>query len=126
MKFGKITIKGELMPWGDNLSSYLAGIGQDVATQAGWLQVGMKLSDTLSLNIGYLEDNPVDAELTPTAAADVRTHNVAGFLNVRYHMNSSTQLGLEVMSWRTGYDEFTTGKDVYNSTRVGTSLIYKF
>lgn len=136
LNLGMFVIKGEMMVWGKNLKPYLAGIaqegvlGEDVRTQAGWVQLGVNL-DKLSVNVGYLFDDPNNgdvAAITPADPTVEKYRNWAVFLNVRAKLNSKTQFGFEVMNWNTLYNDPAAAGErrYYDNIRYTASLIFKF
>jgi hypothetical protein len=118
LNMGKIVLRGEMMPWGDNLSTYLAGVEQNVRTQAGWAQLGVKLGEKCTLNLGYMCDDPDNIE---AAAASDRLRNDALFLNLRGQLTPKATAGIEVVNWST---EDSTG--TLTNTRLTTTMIFTF
>ena len=128
--FGPVVLRGEYFG-GKNLSSYLGGIGQglnangeEINTTGMWFQVGYKVTDQLTVNAGYLQDDPDEDDLTGTAVDD-RDMNTAWFVNVRGKLNKNTEVGIEVSGWTTTYTDGTTTTD-YENMRYQASLIYTF
>lgn len=125
LDMGAIVLRGEVMPWGDNLDTYLAGIKQkNVRTQAGWVQLGVKLGEKCTLNLGYMCDHPNDldvAALTPLDTTDDRLMNEALFVNLQGKLTSKATAGIEMVSWNT---EDSAG--VLNNTRLTTTMIFTF
>ena len=117
LNLGKLVVRGEYF-MGENLAPYLAGIGQNVKTNGGWIQMGAKLSEKITLNLGYLYDDPENA-------TDSRNHNSAIFANVRGKLNEKTQVGLEVMNWDTVTDVAGI-ESTLNNLRVAGSVIFTF
>jgi hypothetical protein len=116
---GAIVLRGEVMPWGDNLDTYLAGIEQkNVRTQAGWVQLGVKLGEKCTLNLGYMCDDPNNVE---AVAADDRLRNDAKFVNLQGKLTSKATAGIELVNWNT-----TGSTGVLNNTRLTTTMIFTF
>ena len=129
--FGPLVLRGEYFT-GENLSSYLGGIGQglndngeEINTAGMWFQVGYKVTDQLTINGGYLFDDPDEDDLTGAADVDDRDKNTAWFVNVRGKLNKNTEAGIEVSGWTTTYTDGTDTTD-YENMRYQASLIYTF
>ena len=92
--------------------------GDPIETGAYWLQAGYKVTDKITVNGGYMKDNPFGA----TFIATDREFNSCWFGNVRCKLNKNTELGLEVSGWTTLYESGTS----YKNTRAQGSMIYTF
>ena len=120
-----LTIKGELFS-GENLSSYLGGIGQGINTtrmseirsRGGWVAASLGPWDKWNFNLGVSIDDPKNNDLN----TGNRSFNRAIFGNAIYSINRSTQLGFELSQWNTDYK----GQRDADAVRAQTSLIYKF
>ncbi len=108
-----LTLSGTLWT-GENLDSYLGGIGQGmvIQTDAGQYVNGWQL------NLGGgLED--LDDDDLPVGA---RSRNQSYWANAIFDVNEAVQLGLELSWFETDYE----GQDEGDAFRVQTSLVYKF
>jgi hypothetical protein len=111
---------------GENLSTYLGGIGQGYnAVQAdtiesigGWAAATLTPCKDWTINLGAGVDNPTDEDL----AADMRASNVVYFGNVTYALTSNLQLAFELSYLRTTYVGTAPGTDL----REQFAVIYKF
>ena len=120
-----LTLKAELFK-GENLDSYLGGIGQGVNTDAlkeidskgGWCAASLGPWDQWSFNAGIAIDD-VDADDVDSGA---RTLNRAVFANAIYALNKHADIGVELSHWRTDYK----GSGDADNVRLQTSLKYKF
>jgi len=121
----KITLKGEA--WmGENMDSYLAGIGQGVNTtllteiesSGGWAALSIGPFDKLQYNVGAGVDNPEEGDLN----TGDRSKNASIFGNVWYELNDAVRMGLELSHWKTDYKDQSNGE----SFRVQSSVIYNF
>lgn len=128
---GPVVLRGEYFA-GKNLSSYLGGVGQglnffddEIHTEGAWIQVGVKLPGNITVNAGYMYDNPDNADLTGVAGTDDRTLNESLFANVRFKLNEKSEFGLEFSTFETKYwNGVATSK--YDCNRMQASLIFKF
>lgn len=120
-----LSIKSELF-YGQNLDTFLGGIGQgvntaagsEIASKGGWLELTAQATDALTLNIGASVDDPADDDL----AAEQRSLNYTIFANSYYKVTSALTAALEVSYWRTKYIDAEAGKDI----RTQVALIYYF
>lgn len=101
-----IGIQGELFK-GENLSMFLAGIGQGVTldsncqpeavqTQGGWINMWLNITDKLQWRVGYMIDDPSNSfEHTAGYATKARTLNHNLFTNVKYNITPKWWVGAE-------------------------------
>lgn len=123
-----LAIKGELFT-GENLSSYLGGIGQgintvrmrEIGSRGGWVAASLNPWDKWNFNLGLSIDDPDNDDLTGMTGLR-REYNRAIFGNMIYSINQSTQVGFELSQWHTNYQAQRDS----DSIRAQTSLIYKF
>jgi hypothetical protein len=109
-------IQGEIFT-GENLSTFLGGIGQgydftlrqSIYSQGGWVEAYHYWTPSLHSHAGLFIDDPNDANLF---AATARTYNQVYFGNIIYDVTKQFSLGLEVSSWRTLYKGETPGEAV--------------
>lgn len=124
-----MTLKTEVFT-GENLDSYLGGIGQGVRTvpggghdreissKGGWCALALGPWDPWSFNTGIGID---DVDRDDVNAGD-RTLNRVVFANAIYALNEHADVGVELSHWRTDYRGSGDADDV----RLQTSLKYKF
>jgi hypothetical protein len=123
-----LTLKGELFT-GQNLGTYLGGIGQGVNTarlkeigaEGGWIEASLGPWDKWSFNVGISADN-ADSDDLVGMSGDKRELNQSIFGNVIYSVDKNTDIGFELSQWHTEYQ----GEDDGDSVRGQMSLIYKF
>jgi hypothetical protein len=120
----KLFLRGEAFT-GRNLATYLGGIaqglnanGREIGTRGGWAQLGVKLAEKHTLNVGYGVDDPKNEDLDTAG----RKRNHFAFLNIRCKLNDKTETVLEASGWET---EYVGGED-YDNTRIQASLIFTF
>jgi hypothetical protein len=120
------SLKGELFS-GENLSTYLGGIGQGVNTTrqreisscGGWFALNIKPENKWTYNVGAgFED--VDAA---DVEDDDRTANSSLFGNAVYAINDHADVGAEISHWRTHYKNQSK---VADDIRLQLAFIYKF
>jgi hypothetical protein len=111
---------------GQNLKDYLGGIIQgvnglndEIATVGYWLQLQAKLGEKLTMNVGYMTDDPDEADLTVATERDL---NTSIFVNFRYAVNKSLEAGFEYSNWVTAYQDGTE----FDDDRYQLSMIYTF
>jgi len=128
-----MTLKAEVFR-GENLDSYLGGIGQgvravkigttvvshdrEISSKGGWCALALGPCDQWRFNVGIGIDD-VDAD---DVNAGDRTLNRAVFGNAIYAVNKHAEVGFELSHWRTDY----RGSGDADNVRLQTSLIYKF
>ena len=121
----RLQLKGEIWS-GSNLSDVRGGIGQginrstgeEIDSEGGWLELGLKLSDTYSIYGGLTLDDPEDADL-PMGG---RTENRAWYLVNRFRFTGSFLLGIDFLRWTTEYKGLADGTD----NRTNLYLTYNF
>ena len=104
-------VQGEFFH-GENLSSFLGGIGQGVCpclrvpirATGGWVDMWYDWTDRLHSHVGYGVDDPDDAD-----SLVGRTYNQFIFANVTYDVTKNLLTGFEVTSWKTLYQEERAG-----------------
>jgi len=121
-------VQGEVFT-GENLSTYVAGIGQgvlnagtadgrSVETKGGWFAATIKPAGQWRFNVGSgCED--VDND---DIAAGGRGLNRSVFGNAIWSLSSNLDVGCELSHWFTDYKQQTDA----DAVRMQTSLIYKF
>jgi len=124
-----LTFKGEFFT-GQNLSQYLAGIGQgitvdavnetidEIGSQGGWITANMTPIEDWTFTIGASMD---DVDAGDVGIGD-RTLNNTIFANALYNINAKTQIGLEITKWHT--ERRQTGSA--DNFRTQLAFIYKF
>ena len=120
-----LTIKGEAFT-GENLSTYLAGIGQginvalddEIGSTGSWITANMTPIDDWVFTFGAMMD---DVRANDVAAGG-RTLNNAIFANAMYSINAKTQVGLEVTKLHTERRQSGSA----DSIRTQLAFIYKF
>jgi DcaP outer membrane protein len=128
-----MTLKAEVFK-GENLDSYLGGIGQgvravktgtttvshdrEISSKGGWCALGFGPWDQWSFNTGIGID---DVDVDDVNVGD-RTLNRAVFANAIYALNKHADVGVEISHWRTDY----RGRGDADDVRLQTSLTYKF
>ena len=123
-----LKLKSELFT-GQNLSSYLGGIGQGVNTITnreidscgGWFAAELGPWGKWRFNAGLSIDD-VDNDDLNGITGDKRTYNRSIFANVIYSLTTNTMIGFELSHWRTEYKNADDG----DSLRAQASFIYKF
>jgi hypothetical protein len=137
-----LSFKGEIWT-GENLDSYLGGVGQGVILQTtdgefvnganatgtlidvrtigstgGWVSLEARPWHRWILGAGYSLDDPHNADIPKGG----RNRNSSLWGNVSYDITEAVRVGFEISQWETFYKETTGG----NSIRLQTSLIYRF
>jgi len=126
----KVTLKAELYT-GENLDTYLGGIGQGVITdttklnyyeeigsKGGWIAASLGPWNTKRFNVGISMD---DVDRGDVNEGD-RILNRCVFGNVYCAVNKQTDVAFELSHWRTEY----LGPGDGDSLRAQMALIYKF
>jgi hypothetical protein len=122
---GGFDIRGEAWT-GRNLSDFRGGVGQGVNTTTGdevqsfggWAELGMNLSNTHRMALGYTLDDPEDSDI----AAGGRTKNSAFYIHNRFTVGNNVDVGLNVLFWSTEFAGSATGRD----TRFNFYIARKF
>jgi hypothetical protein len=121
----RVVLRGELHK-GENLDSYLGGIGQGIntatgeviATHGAWLAGSIRASELWDVNLGLAFEDPDDANLV----AGDRKRNQVYFVNTWRRLGTYTQLALEVSYLETDY----VGQSAGNSLRTQFAFVYRF
>lgn len=124
-----LALKGELFT-GQDLSSYLGGIGngintvlgREIRSKGGWVAASLTPRPKWNFNFGASVDDPKSSDLAGMSAADARDYNRSIFGNAIYSINKNTEIGFELSQWHTEY----RGASNADAIRAQTSLIYKF
>lgn len=137
-----LTFKGEFWT-GENLDSYLGGVGQGVVLQTtdglfvnganatgtlidvrtigsvgGWVSMEARPWHRWIFGAGYSLDDPHNGDIPDGA----RNRNSSLWGNVTYDLTEAVRVGFELSQWETFYKHATGG----NAIRLQTSLIYRF
>lgn len=117
---------------GQDLDSYLGGIGQGINTGlnrgidavGGWASFTLTPSTLWQFNLGASFDDPDDADLTGNvdSTRDARTKNTHFFGNALYSLNAQVQLAFELAWLRTTYKVNAPGE----GWRQQFAITYKF
>lgn len=119
-----VWIKGELWQ-GENADDVRGGIfqgvnatlGREIDTHGGWVEVGGKVHQRVSLHAGYSWDNPENSDLNAGGRALNKVWYGAARLNY-----DPVEIGIEYLYWTTEYVGFRNGDD----NRIGVFIAYKF
>jgi len=117
---------------GENLDTYLGGIGQgldfpvpndattadEIDAYGGWAAANVGPFDGFSFLLGY----SIDTVRATDVSVGSRTKNQAIFGNVVYQIVENTSVGLEVSYWRTNYRK----EDEGDAVRGQLAFIFKF
>ncbi len=122
---GRLTVLGELWS-GENLDDFRGGIGQgvnaatgeEIASEGGWLELGLELSRIYSLHVGYTIDDPDDGDVP----AGGRIKNEAWYLVQRFRFGRPFLLGFDYLYWTTEHQGLADGTD----NRFNLYLVYTF
>ena len=106
---------------GDNLYSFLGGIGQkgDFGSSGGWVAATIAAGERWKFNVGGGIDDPEDGELS---AADARSRNTAFFANANHALTPDLTLAGELMLLETRY----LGQEDGDAMRVQLAVLYSF
>ena len=125
---GPLSLKAEGY-MGENLDTYVGGIGygvnpaagREIAARGGWACFSIAPVQAWEFNVGGgFEDN--DKNDMVGMAATSRTYNRNFFGNVLYNINKAAQVGIELSQWKTDYMGTAPGRAV----RVESAIKYKF
>jgi hypothetical protein len=119
-------IQGEFFT-GENLSSFLGGIGQGVCTcnrktirsTGGWFDVWFDWTERFHTHAGWGLDDPNNNDFFVG-----RTYNQFIFVNFAYDITKQLQTGLEVTSWKTLYQD--TRPVPTGPTQPGESVTFEW
>ncbi|MCS7305423.1 MAG: hypothetical protein NZ602_10005 [Thermoguttaceae bacterium] len=107
----RLGIQGEFF-MGENLSSFLGGIGQGVdlytrntiRSYGGWIDLWYDWTDRLHMHVGWGLDDPLNEDFLVG-----RTYNQFIFVNFLYDITKQFNTGIQVTSWRTFYQDRRAG-----------------
>jgi len=131
-----VAFQGEVWTGAALGGTYRGGIAQDVNTDMsrrrrirsrGYFgQIGVKLTDHLTLWTGYGRDNPINGHLK----VNNRSMNESGFLNLRFNVTKTGWIGIEYQRINTWYFEDHPGGGtrhrMYDDNRVQMTFCIKF
>ncbi len=111
---GKVLLRGEGW-WGRNLNDVRGGIaqginpntGREIRARGGWAELNFRISKYWMLLPGFIEDDPVDADL-PNGG---RTRNRSAYFGQRITPSGNFLIGVDYYRWRTDYKGSRTGID---------------
>ncbi len=123
----RLGFQGEFFT-GENLSSFLGGIGQGVCicnrntirSTGGWFDVWYDWTDRFHTHAGWGLDDPVNTDFLIG-----RTYNQFFFLNFSYDITKNFVTGIEITSWKTLYQDRRAGQVANNllgPTRPGEAV----
>lgn len=121
----RLVWRGELWT-GENLSDFRGGIGQgvnvatgeEIASEGGWTELGIDISEVYSFYTGYTLDDPDDEDLFPGA----RSENYAWYVVNRFQLGPAFLLGVDYLNWTTEF----LGRPDGDDNRFNLYAIYKF
>ncbi len=121
----RVQLKGELWS-GSNLSDFRGGIGQginrstgeEIDSEGGWVELGVKLTEIYSVYGGFTLDDPEDSDLP----AGGRTENRSWYLVNRFRLAPSFLVGIDFLHWTTEFKGLADGTD----NRTNLYLTYNF
>jgi hypothetical protein len=122
----KASLKGEYY-MGQNMASYLGGIGQgidqdhleEIETSGGWAHLAMSLNEYASLNVGAGLDDP---DLQEGDTINMLDENLSYFGNIIVKLQTTVSVGVEYLGTETTYAD----GESYQNHRGQLSFIYKF
>jgi hypothetical protein len=122
----KASLKGEYY-MGQNMASYLGGIGQgidsvhveEVESSGGWIHLALELNRYAGLNVGAGLDDP---ELQKGDSTNVLDENLSYFGNIIWKLHSAVSVGMEYLGTETTYAD----GESYQNHRGQISFLYKF
>ena len=122
----KASLKGEYYT-GQNMASYLGGIGQgidldhreEIESSGGWAHLALKLNENAGLNVGAGLDDPRLQEGDTTNMLD---ENLSYFGNIIWKLHSSVSVGVEYLGTETTYAD----GESYQNHRGQLSFMYSF
>jgi hypothetical protein len=120
----KLWVKGELWS-GQDLDDVRGGIfqgintttGEEIGSKGGWVELGYKAQDHVTLYGGYSTDDPDNGDLSVGGRSANKIYYVAARLNY-----DPIEFGIEYLNWTTEYVGFKEGDD----NRFGVFMAYKF
>ncbi len=107
----RLGVQGEFF-MGENLSSFLGGIGQGVdlysrrsiRSYGGWIDLWYDWTDRLHMHVGWGLDDPLNEDFLVG-----RTYNQFIFINFAYDITKQFNTGVQVTSWKTLYQDRREG-----------------
>ncbi len=122
----KASLKGEYYT-GQNMASYLGGIGQgidldhkeEIESSGGWAHLALILNEHASLNVGAGLDDP---ELQKGDSINKLDENLSYFGNIIWKLHSSVSVGMEYLGTETTYSD----GESYQNHRGQLSFMYTF
>jgi len=110
---------------GRNLADVRGGIlqgvnptsGKEIAAEGGFLELGWRAGEHLTVSAGYSLDDPDDGDLAPF----MRSRNEAPYASARWR-HGPLRFGLEALHWRTEY----VGLDAGEAWRAVGWIAYDF
>lgn len=123
-----LVMNGQLWT-GQNLYDFLGGIGQNqygpkaVKASGGFVNFAIKPAGSLSYNLAYGVDNPVDSKLA--AAATAKTRNATALANVNWLVYEKVTLTLEAAKQMTEY-KLVTGSEERDNLHYQLSMKFAF
>ncbi len=121
---GSTWLKGEA--WmGRNLADVRGGIFQgvnpatanEIEAQGGWIELGHKLTKSLTLSVGASQDDPEEEDLS----ANMRSKNTVAYAAANWSLGA-VKLGLEYLDWETEYLGLSGGE----ANRIAFWISYTF
>jgi hypothetical protein len=91
--------------------------GAEIQAEGGFLELGTRLTDHMSMHLGYSIDDPDDADLDPNQ----RAKNKVGYAAARWSYGA-LRYGVEYLNWTTEY----VGLDDGDANRVQAFLAFYF
>lgn len=118
-------VQGEFF-MGENLSSFMGGIGQGVdlynrhtiRSYGGWINLWYDWTDRLHMHVGWGLDDPLNEDFLVG-----RTYNQFIFINFTYDITKQFNTGIQVASWRTLYQ---APQGVQAPTRPGEAIVVEW
>ncbi len=97
---------------GENVDDIRGGIfqgvnattGQEIESEGGWIELGAKATDHLSVHAGFSMDDPEDGDLS----ASQRSKNEVAYIAARWRYDV-LGFGLEYLNWETEYIGLDSG-----------------
>lgn len=122
----RASLKGEYY-MGQNMASYLGGIGQgidqehleEIESSGGWGHLAVTVNERASLNVGAGLDDP---ELQEGDSVNVLDENLSYFGNLILKLQSAVSVGVEYLGTETTYAD----GESYQNHRGQLSFMYQF
>ena len=127
----RLGVQGEFF-MGENLSSFLGGIGQGVdlynrhtiRSYGGWIDLWYDWTDQLHMHVGWGLDDPLNEDFLVG-----RTYNQFIFINFAYDISKQLSTGLQLTSWKTFYQDRREGQVPANQLgprRPGEAIVVEW